>query len=163
MAFDFLTGNYERLANSLQGESGVWRAKKDRKKQGITLAACRKNDCVVENALFTADGKLVLVDNNSALSYDRNMMDALPWMLEDTCFFPARFVEVGRPARTLRVARLTLGFCAGAAPSRWAGNARSTLPFAGAARARVPAAQLHARQRVCSALSGVDAAPEAMH
>lgn len=94
MAFDFVTGNHERLSNSLQAAAAVWRAKKDRKVQGITLAACRKPDCVIDNAFVTGDGKLVLVDNNSAFAYDRNMMDALPWMLDDTCIFPARFVEV---------------------------------------------------------------------
>lgn len=76
VVYDFLTGNSERLVNTLSASADVWRAKKDRKAQGITLAGCRKSDCHVENAWrVSSTSPLVLVDNNSAFYYDRAMIE----------------------------------------------------------------------------------------
>jgi hypothetical protein len=94
IAFDYLIGNTERLANSLASTSGGFQAKAKRKGAVISLSGCRHADCRVENAWRDAAGRLVLVDNNSGFFYDKmnSMLDPLGWFLDDTCVFPASFV-----------------------------------------------------------------------
>ena len=94
VAIDFLTGNTERLTQSLAQNSLQPKAK--RKTQSISLAACRHADRHVENTLWDATGKkLWLVDNNSGMFYDKmgSLAEPISWILEDVCVFPASLVR----------------------------------------------------------------------
>ncbi len=90
IAFDFLTGNSERLANSLNSAP-----KAKRPKNTLSLSSCRHSDCRVDNTFFGEKGQLILVDNNSGFYFEKmnSLMDPLTWHLEDTCIFPAKFVR----------------------------------------------------------------------
>ena len=100
VAFDYLTGNTERLAASLSTSAPGFLPRSKRKIAALSLGACRHADCRVENAWTGPGGALVLTDNNSGFFFDRmgSLQEPLEWMLEDTCVFPAAFLaELARP------------------------------------------------------------------